>query len=350
MAQCKISIILPVYNVEKYIRNCIESLIQQFPFDGEIILVDDGGKDSCGDICDEYASQYDFISVIHKENGGLATARNAGLELAKGAYVAFIDPDDWVEKDYLKILSACADEKKDLAVFRIQVEQLDFGTSSSIPLDEKKSITAKESFMELTENGYVYSSCNKLYKRSIIEQEPKLRFRANSEPGEDFIFNCGYYRRISSVAHLDCILYHYMRYGVESLANGFKKDLYQRTKIILEEVDKLFEFYSCTEEDLAVYALLYVNYIKACIPNMYRKKHKFKRKERLDFYSDILANAKIRDSVKRVKDESYLTKKFVRLYKKGSPRAFDLDYSFNMFVRNNFKSIYEKIRRHKKNF
>lgn len=97
-----ISIIIPVYNAEKYLRRCIESVLSQSFTDFELILVDDGSKDSSPQICDEYVAKDDRVRVIHKENGGVSAARNDGLDIAKGEYVTFIDSDDWVKKEYLQ--------------------------------------------------------------------------------------------------------------------------------------------------------------------------------------------------------------------------------------------------------
>ncbi len=99
-----ISIIVPVYNVEKYIRKCIDSILNQTYINLEIILIDDGSLDNSGKICDEYAKNDKRIIVIHKKNGGLSEARNTGLDIAKGKYVCFIDSDDYVEKDYVEFL------------------------------------------------------------------------------------------------------------------------------------------------------------------------------------------------------------------------------------------------------
>lgn len=96
MAQ--VSIIVPVYQIEKYIRKCIESIQSQTFSDFELILVDDGSKDASGSICDEYAKKDNRIKVIHKKNEGVASARNEGIKLSKGKYVCFIDGDDWIEK------------------------------------------------------------------------------------------------------------------------------------------------------------------------------------------------------------------------------------------------------------
>ena len=100
----KISVIVPVYNVEEYLKECVESLISQTWDNYEIILVDDGSTDSSGKICDFYAMSNENISVIHKKNGGLSSARNAGIPFATGKYIAFVDSDDKVHQDYLKIM------------------------------------------------------------------------------------------------------------------------------------------------------------------------------------------------------------------------------------------------------
>ena len=96
-----ISIITPVYNAEKYLRCCIDSIIAQTFTDFELLLIDDGSKDKSGAICDEYAAKDARIRVFHKENGGVSSARNLGLDNAKGEWITFIDSDDWVKQDYL---------------------------------------------------------------------------------------------------------------------------------------------------------------------------------------------------------------------------------------------------------
>ena len=100
----KVSAIVPVYNVEKYIYRCVDSILNQTFSDFELILVDDGSPDNCPQICDEYAKKDSRIKVIHKENGGLSSARNAGLDIASGEWISFIDSDDWIHKDYLLYL------------------------------------------------------------------------------------------------------------------------------------------------------------------------------------------------------------------------------------------------------
>ena len=100
-----ISIVVPVYNVERYLPRCIESILRQTYTNFELILVDDGTPDRSGIICDRYAERDSRIRVIHKENGGVSTARNTGIDAAKGEWITFVDSDDWVSDEYLKTLT-----------------------------------------------------------------------------------------------------------------------------------------------------------------------------------------------------------------------------------------------------
>ena len=104
MSKPLITVIVPIYHVEKYLHRCVDSILNQTYENLEIILVDDGSGDACSSICDEYAGRDSRIVVIHKENGGLSDARNAGIEIAKGQYLAFVDSDDYIHKDMYKIL------------------------------------------------------------------------------------------------------------------------------------------------------------------------------------------------------------------------------------------------------
>lgn len=116
MESSKISIIVPVYKVEQYLERCVKSLINQTYKNIEIILVDDGSPDQCPKMCDDYASEDSRIKVIHKKNGGLSDARNAGLDAATGEFIAFVDSDDWVEIDFIETL--CKMQKKKMQTYR----------------------------------------------------------------------------------------------------------------------------------------------------------------------------------------------------------------------------------------
>ena len=107
MKKEKISIIVPIYNVEKYLDRCIESIVGQTYKNLEIILIDDGSPDNCPQMCDEWAKKDDRIKVVHKENGGVSLARNKGMDIATGTYIGFVDSDDYIDKNMYEKLMDC---------------------------------------------------------------------------------------------------------------------------------------------------------------------------------------------------------------------------------------------------
>ena len=127
-----ISIIVPIYKVEPYLRRCLDSIVNQTYTNLEIILVDDGSPDNCPQICDEYAAKDNRIVVIHKENGGLSDARNAGLDICRGEYVSFVDSDDWVADIYIEVmLKAIKDNMATMAITDFSRTSQTFSTSYS---------------------------------------------------------------------------------------------------------------------------------------------------------------------------------------------------------------------------
>lgn len=166
-----ISVIIPVYKVEPYLPKCIESVLHQAYQELEIILVDDGSPDRCGAICDEYAEKDARIRVIHKENGGLSDARNAGMRIATGVYLAFIDSDDWVDGDYFETLyRLLKDNDADLSAISlcsVSDDGSEVGrshTGKTILLDDS---SAMESMFR--RDGLPWCAPAKLYKRSLFE-------------------------------------------------------------------------------------------------------------------------------------------------------------------------------------
>lgn len=159
----KISVIVPVYNVKKYIHKCVDSIINQTYKNLEIILVDDGSLDNCGKICDEYAKKDNRIRVIHKENGGLSSARNAGLEVATGEFIGFIDSDDFIAPEmYETLYNSIKTDGTDLAVCKIawvengKIRCEEDGTHTVIGFEEFVGV-----------RNYNVSACNRLYKKDL---------------------------------------------------------------------------------------------------------------------------------------------------------------------------------------
>ena len=168
-----ISIIIPVYNVKLYLDNCIQSVIQQSYTDFECILVDDGSTDGSSEICDQWAEKDNRIIIVHQPNGGVSSARNKGLEQAKGEYICFIDSDDWVDVDYLSAMINNLKEKEtDLIICGLTQEFKDRNCIDYIPqqsLNFELGCNHTNYFVMLNEQNLLYGPIVKLYKNNIIQ-------------------------------------------------------------------------------------------------------------------------------------------------------------------------------------
>ncbi len=209
----KVSIIVPVYNAEKVIRRCVESVLTQEFTDFELILVDDGAKDSSPAILDEFAAKDDRVIVIHKENEGVSATRNRGIETAKGYYIQFMDADDWLTEDSTKILVRAAEEYDcDLVVggfYRVVGEHL----AKKNSIDDDSLLTLKEYGEYMMENpaDYYYGVLwNKLYKKELIDRY-HVRMDESLSFCEDFIFNLDYLYHCEKIRALNVPVYYYVK-------------------------------------------------------------------------------------------------------------------------------------------
>lgn len=210
MSESKISIIVAVYNVEQYLKKCIESILAQTYKNVEVILVNDGSPDSCGAICDDYAAQYSRIRVIHKTNGGQATARNAALDIAEGKYIGFIDGDDWIEPNmYQVLINTMIEENADIVQcgwFIVDSEGIKKNPSSNI---FKEIYTSEEGLDELirTQGGHLNTSvCCKLFTKEVAQLFRFSSVRAYED--DEYIF-----KTVSAAKKVVCIntpLYDYL--------------------------------------------------------------------------------------------------------------------------------------------
>ena len=165
-----ISVIVPVYKVEPYLRQCVDSILGQTFRDFELILVDDGSPDGCPAICDEYAEQDSRVKVIHKENGGLSSARNAGLDVAKGEYIAFVDSDDWIHPEMLDTMqNRIQQHHADMAICGVESVYEDDGKIVHHTLTD--AVLSQDDMVGklATQAWYYIIACNKLYRKKIFE-------------------------------------------------------------------------------------------------------------------------------------------------------------------------------------
>lgn len=238
-----ISVIIPVYNVERYLDECIQSVVNQTYSDWECILVDDGSSDGSGDICDEWTRRCERIRVIHQKNGGVSKARNRGIEEAKGEYIVFVDSDDSIGVDHLwRLVNA---EDADLVVSGIRQICEDGQTDETKPNANKNFVLNKDSlidFVDLNDKFLLYGPVAKLYKTFILN-EYVIRFPVGCNYGEDLQFNLQYLEHVKTIAQVDDVSYFYRR-GTETLStkarpNRFFQDYeqWQMLRVFYEKRD-----------------------------------------------------------------------------------------------------------------
>lgn len=201
-----VSIIIPVYNSEKYLARCINSICNQYYSNLEIILIDDGSRDKSFSICNEFAARDKRIRVIHKENGGVSSARNIGLNIAQGEYITFVDSDDWVSLDMLEKLL-------------LQMEQVDMVVGGYTAVNKTGNLEQGftdeelvfpkqvcEKFDTLYVSNFFNAPFAKIYKSSILGTQ---RFDINVALGEDFLFNLEYLSKCQKIRTVSNVGYFY---------------------------------------------------------------------------------------------------------------------------------------------
>ncbi|MBQ6506064.1 MAG: glycosyltransferase family 2 protein [Clostridia bacterium] len=165
-----ISVIVPVYKVEKYLRRCVDSILKQTCRDFELLLIDDGSPDGCPQICDEYAALDSRVLAFHKPNGGLSDARKYGLDLCRGDYISFIDSDDYVGPDYLKILVELA-EQYDVRLAAVAHECVFSDEMSFIPSEDTRALIPNDEILKTMARGkLIFSAWGKLIRRDLLAE------------------------------------------------------------------------------------------------------------------------------------------------------------------------------------
>jgi len=238
----EISVIIPIYKVENYLSRCVDSIINQSLKDIEIILVDDGSPDSCPRLCDEYSILDNRIKVIHKKNEGLGNARNSGLDIANGQYIAFVDGDDFLPLDALELMyDASQGGKIDIvsgAVYNSWYQGCTPKVFYSFD-EEKEGLGIVEALADLTASDWGDNSSNKrnlavwgcIFKRSVIADN-NIRFHSERDViAEDIVFDYDLYLRIKSIKYIPQPVYYYCL-NQQSLSRTFLPEKIDRLDIL----------------------------------------------------------------------------------------------------------------------
>lgn len=249
-----VTVVLPIYNVEKYLDRCISSVVEQTYKNLEIILVDDGSPDRCPDICEEWAARDARIKVIHKINAGLGMARNTGIEHASGEYICFFDSDDYIEPNTIEVcVQVAKEENADLVSFgNDRVTQEGNILSRRVPNPPKQVFFGTEIIQTLLPKALGYdpntgddwnlslSAWSSLYSMKAIARK-QWRFVSEREIiSEDYFSLAALYGSLEKVAIVDSVFYHYV-VNPTSLTQTYKADKYQRIKVFYQELLKLGE-------------------------------------------------------------------------------------------------------------
>ena len=290
MVTPKISVIVPVYNVEQYLSKCIESILSQTFTDFELLLINDGTPDQSGVICDEYAKKDARIRVFHTKNKGVSSARNLGLDEALGEWVAFVDSDDSVEERYLADLYAGI--LKDKIGFIMQGFSLCDETGKVFHLIsfDKALVEHKHFDLIITQhNAIKYGHvCSKLYQLATIRNN-NLYFDIQIHRAEDLIFMLEYIQYCDYIYFIQGSNYNYLRAERDTLSkryNSHDSEMlgYRRCYTLLMRCKQLFNLNESTLTLCYPYAC---NFIFRSIYTMYRSEHYISRKERLKILNNL---------------------------------------------------------------
>lgn len=210
MSSILISIVVPVYKVEKYLERCVDSLIKQTYKNYEIILVDDGSPDNCPQMCDEYAKKYNRINVVHKENGGLSDARNAGVKEAKGEYILFVDSDDWIEESTCEMFAKFVEVRK-VDIVAGNAKKIDGEKKTLMSRDEElnnKVVPGKEFLKhQLKSNKMYMAAWLNLYSREFLINNNLEFVKGRLHEDEEFTPRC--FLKAQKVIGSNLVFYNY---------------------------------------------------------------------------------------------------------------------------------------------
>ena len=328
-----ISIIIPVYKVEKFLEKCVNSVLEQTYKNLEIILVDDGSPDNCPALCDELAKKDKRIKVIHKKNGGVSSARNMGLDEAKGKYVCFVDSDDYVEPTYAEDLhDAITKNDVQMAVCELfdvyedkKILAFDLGKNLVFNVDNSNE------FFDVFTQTNLSSPVNKMYLKEIAN---KVKFNTSLKYGEDQIFNFNYYTYINSVAYINKPLYNY----VANSGSFIKSHL----KTITTYHDVLFEHqkqFCETVKNEKLLGLLASQYCFDFIVSLYFIKLDHGKKESKKYFKECFESGELKYFEEAISLMDTSSKKYKFAQKFLKKKSFALCYLLSkaIYLKRKFK-------------
>lgn len=287
-----ISIIVPIYNVENYLDKCIKSIISQTYNNLEIILVDDGSLDNCAEICDDYAEKDSRIVVIHKENGGLSSARNAGLKIAKGNYISFVDSDDYIYKEMIEhMLFVAVENAADIVICdyktvyedeKVNYEILEQYCDTGKIIDIGQNESQLAYFDDHKKRKSLVVVWNKLYKKELLEN---IRF-PEGRIHEDEAVTYRLLYKAKKIMYIKNSYYFYLERKGSIMASTFNKKRFQLFDAYIERL----KFYEENNEKELYKKVIFLYMHMLCQYEEWSSKSEEENKDEINQYYDLLLN------------------------------------------------------------
>ncbi len=299
------SVIIPVYNSEKSLDRCLQSVLNQSFEDYEVVIVDDGSSDGSSAICRRYAEADARIRYIRQENGGVSSARNHGIQEAEGEFLVFLDSDDCYWPAYLETFSRMITENPDCDHFwcgycTLSNDPEVNGTVTKLPGSDTVIFADRRQIMSLHEAILVASPCNKAFRAAIVK-EHQIRMPLGLSLGEDLLFNLDYLEHAGNtkIVIYNDALYDYYCFSSDSLNHKYRKDLYSISSELLRGFSSHIQNWDLDEQELAKFYSEEYHILIRVMRNSFDPRNEQSRRERLQFNNGILRSAAFKEAVRR---------------------------------------------------
>lgn len=340
---------MPVYNVENYIRPCIDSLLAQTFTQWELIAVDDGTPDNSGVICDEYASKDSRITVIHKENGGAPSARNAAIPKAQGEYLYFMDSDDWAEPTMFEDMYSLAKENDaDLVVagYYIDTYYSDtefYSQEQSLPSRNFETQSDfREYAHEMFDKNLLYTPWNKLFRTKYIIDN-NIRFKNTF--WDDFPFVLDVIRDVNKVVLTENKYYHFMRARADSETAKYRSDMYEKREEEHGWMLSLYEHWGVdSKESKEMIYRRYIERVIGCVENVTNSACTLTSKEKSQQISKMINSKTTREALKIAEPNSTVMKLMLIPVKMRSTALTRLEGAFISKVKSGNVKLFAKLK------
>lgn len=299
-----VSIIVPVYNSEKYLDRCINSILSQTYKNLELIIINDGSIDNSGFLCDAYANVDSRVKVIHVKNSGVSSARNKGVEIATGEFIQFVDSDDYIQHNMIEILVNEMNANVDIVLCgykRLYKDYKGIIISKNSNVYNKVGIT-KEMFLNqfgsLFKNQYINYLWNKLYVSKIIK-EFTIKFDNSINWGEDLMFNLKYLEYCNNITIINKHLYNYINYNNGSITSKFNSELYSNQQNMYKSVREfLISNNKYSGENKEIVEIKFTDAIIMCLNNITHSSSSYKKLEIKNRIAQIIEDDIVRKNLK----------------------------------------------------